>query len=265
MVRDNTIHNWPTHLNGCIGTLLLDPPWMTASAKAKTGWMKEMVKRPYPSMTVNAMMGMRVSDLCAPDAVILMWTTWGNIANAVHIMEAWGFRQATGMPWLKVAPNPWKKQDRRIQPMFGMGTWFRHCTELLLIGRRGKPFGDLKNPRPARDGIIVSPRLEHSRKPDDVHEWVEQAGFPCLWMELFARRVRPGWEHWGNEVTVETGDGAKRDTSRYVAPPPALRLEDTDDDAIRTLRERNKPERTSPDMDAILALDYPQHGEGREQ
>ena len=45
--------------------------------------------------------------------------------------------------------------------------------------------------------------LEHSRKPDQMHEDLERL-FDGPYLELFARRTRPGWDVWGDEV----GDAA---------------------------------------------------------
>jgi N6-adenosine-specific RNA methylase IME4 len=47
--------------------------------------------------------------------------------------------------------------------------------------------------------LIIAPRREHSRKPDEAAERIEQfcAG---LYLELFARQRRPNWSSWGDEV-----------------------------------------------------------------
>ena len=45
---------------------------------------------------------------------------------------------------------------------------------------------------------LISMRLEHSRKPDDLYHYAES--LPGPYLELFARRARPGWDVWGNEV-----------------------------------------------------------------
>jgi N6-adenosine-specific RNA methylase IME4 len=46
---------------------------------------------------------------------------------------------------------------------------------------------------------VISPRREHSRKPDDCRESIQRlvAGPYC---ELFAREEHPGWDVWGNQV-----------------------------------------------------------------
>lgn len=186
------------------GTILIDFPWPTG--KGNKGWMNRMSKRPYPTMSIRQIRGMapELDAIAAKDAVVLMWTTWGNLAVTIDVMRAARFGFATGMPWLKVVQHRGAPYAKGIipAPIYGPGVWFQHCTELLLIGRRGSPFGKLGNPRPARKGIIIHPRLEHSKKPSEVHEWVEskQANFPRPWIELFAREKRAGWTVWGNEV-----------------------------------------------------------------
>jgi len=47
--------------------------------------------------------------------------------------------------------------------------------------------------------LILAPRREHSRKPDEFYRRVEQY---CEgpFADLFAREQRPGWDVWGDEV-----------------------------------------------------------------
>ena len=45
----------------------------------------------------------------------------------------------------------------------------------------------------------MAPRQEHSRKPDEVYDRIEQL-LEGPYVELFARRERKGWDSWGNEL-----------------------------------------------------------------
>jgi N6-adenosine-specific RNA methylase IME4 len=49
--------------------------------------------------------------------------------------------------------------------------------------------------------LIVSPRREHSRKPDEAYERIE-ALCDGPYLELFARSSRPGWDRWGAEAEL---------------------------------------------------------------
>ena len=76
-----------------------------------------------------------------------------------------------------------------------MGYWTRANPEQCLLATRGRP------KRIARDvrRLVVAPRREHSRKPDEVYEHIERlAEGPYL--ELFARSTRKDWHGWGAEA-----------------------------------------------------------------
>jgi N6-adenosine-specific RNA methylase IME4 len=172
------------------------------------------MKPRYGTMKIGEIMALPVSEVTAPDAMLVMWATWMHLPLAFKVMDAWGFDYATGMPWLKVTKGSMVPERTQgsigsrmyspppIEPIFGPGVWFQHCTELILIGRRGHPFGDQGNPRPARKGIIIAPRGAHSEKPGELQDWID-AKFPGPKLEMFARKRRAGWICWGNELEGE--------------------------------------------------------------
>jgi MT-A70 len=47
--------------------------------------------------------------------------------------------------------------------------------------------------------LIVAPRREHSRKPEDVRERIGRL-VPGPYLELFARETNPGWDCWGDQT-----------------------------------------------------------------
>jgi N6-adenosine-specific RNA methylase IME4 len=64
-----------------------------------------------------------------------------------------------------------------------------------LLGTRGHPKRLHKDVRQ----LIVSPRREHSRKPDEAYQRMRRlVDGPAI--ELFARTAREGWISWGNET-----------------------------------------------------------------
>ena len=46
--------------------------------------------------------------------------------------------------------------------------------------------------------LLLAPRREHSRKPDEFFALVEKV-FPGSKLEMFSREARPGWAAWGAE------------------------------------------------------------------
>jgi N6-adenosine-specific RNA methylase IME4 len=46
---------------------------------------------------------------------------------------------------------------------------------------------------------FYAPVQEHSHKPEEQYAVIERCS-PGPFLELFARRARPGWHVWGDEV-----------------------------------------------------------------
>lgn len=169
--------------------LIADPPW-----SYRNGGNRGAAERQYPTMGVDRICALGVSEIVADDCVLFLWATWPQLVEAMRVIEAWGFTYLTGLPWVKISGLPsidlWG--DLNVKPQYGVGYWVRGCTEPLLIARRG-------NVSPPDGGFVglLSENFRHSRKPDNVYHIAEQ--LPGPYLELFCRRPRPGWLHWGNE------------------------------------------------------------------
>jgi len=94
--------------------------------------------------------------------------------------------------WPKNAAPPW---DRRSFT-HGSGYEVLGNPELLMIAKIGKPKG-IGPPRPR--ALVISPRREHSRKPDEIRQEIIDR-FEGPFCELFARSTWPAFESWGNET-----------------------------------------------------------------
>lgn len=184
---------------GPFSCVVADPPWLYRTFSTKG--QNRGAQRHYPLMTLDAIKAMPVARSCAPDAHLFLWATGPMIREAFEVMEAWGFRYSSlGFVWVKTLKS-YETRQVRFLPMvgselhFGTGHTTRQNAELVLLGRRGKP----KRLSRAIQQVILAPRREHSRKPDEAFARIEQycAG-PRL--ELFARAPREGWTVWGNEV-----------------------------------------------------------------
>ena len=177
-------------LNVKYKVILADPPW-SYSNTGKNG----SAARIYPTMSDADILALPVSDLADDNAVLLLWATWPKLTQAcLPTIEAWGFEYKTAFPWVKITDishDLWG--ELKIKVPYGVGFWARGTSEPLLIATRG-------NPKPPSNSFIglLSPNLHHSRKPDEVYDYAES--LPGPYLELFARRKRPGWHVWGNEV-----------------------------------------------------------------
>jgi N6-adenosine-specific RNA methylase IME4 len=110
------------------------------------------------------------------------------LPEALQVIATWGFEYKTHAVWVK----DW----------IGVGFWLRNQHEILLVAARG----DMPIPPPARrsSSVIVAPRREHSRKPDEAYELIERMYPEVPKIELFARNARTGWAAWGNEIGTAT-------------------------------------------------------------
>jgi N6-adenosine-specific RNA methylase IME4 len=87
-----------------------------------------------------------------------------------------------------------------------MGYLTRKCTQVLYATRgRG-----LKRVNPGVSQAILTPRREHSRKPDEVFEALERLFGPVRRIELFARQCRQDWDARGDEISGASGNDDRK-------------------------------------------------------
>jgi N6-adenosine-specific RNA methylase IME4 len=181
--------------SGYFAAIYADPPWHFETWGE--GGNRNVTSK-YPTMSVEEMCALPIASLAAPDCALFMWIVWPKLFEAIEVMKAWGFTYKTcAFCWLKA--DPYRLWADEYTPFAGLGYWTRANSEVCLLGTRGKP---QRLNADVRQGII-SPRREHSRKPDDIYGRIERlVGGPYL--ELFARQGREGWAAWGNEVNKFT-------------------------------------------------------------
>lgn len=174
---------------GRFGTIMMDPPWDTITWSGKMRVPHRKGADPYPTMTLEQLAELPIGDLAAPDCVLHMWVIDSHVDQAIELAGRWGFTFKTvGFIWVKVS-----KGTRR--PAMGMGRWTRKEAEICLLFTRGFPGRISRGVRQ----VIIAPRREHSRKPDEQYDRIERlSGGPYL--EVFARHQRPGWTAWGNQT-----------------------------------------------------------------
>lgn len=185
-------------------TIVADPPWPLewrggpAYRRNGRGELHENTQAsvrelPYATMTVDAIAALPVATLAEPDAHLYLWIpdSFAIRGVAAMVATAWGFTPGRFLVWHKT--------------VFGLGAFPRPQHELVLVAKRGSlPFGvrdegsvhRWRNPTNARGGRM------HSAKPDGFLDLVERVS-PGPYLELFARRVRLGWDAWGDEIASD--------------------------------------------------------------
>jgi N6-adenosine-specific RNA methylase IME4 len=181
---------------GRYGAIAADPPYRFNVRSRSTG-LGRSADRHYATLNLDDINALPVARLAGPNCWLMPWTTWPHLQQALESMEAWDFAYSSGgFVWVKVRRG-YRPDLLGIQPSaveMGLGYTTRKASEPCLLGRRGNP-RRLRND--VRD-VILAPVREHSRKPDEFYERVEQFA-PAARLDLFARQRRPGWDAWGNE------------------------------------------------------------------
>jgi N6-adenosine-specific RNA methylase IME4 len=187
------------------GVILADPPWTFATYSRKG--KGRSAEAHYDCMSLADIKALPVADWAAPDCALFLWATDPSLPQALEVIEAWGFAYKTvAFTWAKTT------KDGAGFPI-GCGYWTRANPEQCLLATRGRP----QRLSRAVPQLILAPRREHSRKPDEAYERIE-ALVPGPYLELFARAPRAGWYSWGYEVA--TGPADRRWASNGY--PPAI-------------------------------------------
>jgi N6-adenosine-specific RNA methylase IME4 len=189
-------------------TILADPPWRFANRTGKMAPEHKRLSR-YNTMTHQEILDLPVAQLALPRSHLYLWVPNALVLEGLEVMKHWGFTYKTNLVWYKVRKDG--GPDGR-----GVGFYFRNVTEMILFGTRGS----MRTLAPGRTqvNILSSRKREHSRKPDEFYDIVEECS-PGPYLELFARHSRPGWYQWGNEIggSQEIEDRLK---DYSYSPPP---------------------------------------------
>jgi N6-adenosine-specific RNA methylase IME4 len=180
-------------------TVLADPPWPYAGQGpvGNGGRGNQDIERiiqvglkdHYPTMTIDELKSLPIAQRVDDKAHLYLWTTNSFMVQAHEIAVAWGFKPKTILTWGKTHKSDATRASMKT------GYYFRSATEHIVFATRG----NLRLAGPCRPTLFLHPRAPHSVKPDSFYELIEEQS-PGPFLELFARRLRPGWDQWGNEI-----------------------------------------------------------------
>lgn len=185
------------------GTIYADPPWEYNSPKAVVGnggrgnangiasqIIQANVDQHYKTMSIDQLKSLDIKGVANNNSHLYLWTTNGFMVEAHELALAWGFKPKTILTWVKVHKND------QTKPSMKCGYWYRSATEHIIFAVRGKQRLTGTQCMPT---AYMLPRLPHSVKPESFYELIEQNS-PGPYLELFARKLRNGWDSWGNEI-----------------------------------------------------------------
>lgn len=184
------------------GIIYADPPWhYRVYSKKGAGRSAESH---YPTMTIEEIQALPVSELADKDCALFMWITFPLLKESLSVLSAWGFK-------FKTIAFVWIKQNRKSDSLFwGIGYWTRANAEFCVLATKGKPKRMAKNVHQ----VIVSHIEEHSKKPDEARRRIVRLMGDLPRIELFARQKSAGWDVWGNEVESDIILGGTDDDSK---------------------------------------------------
>lgn len=231
---------------GHYAAAVIDPPWkyLTWSKKG----MGRSPDRHYDTMTLEEIMAIPLKTVLKPRAIVFVWVIDTHVEMALELLKAWGLKYKTvGFYWAKTnkdgsmfmgtghwtRANPEHVMEAVLDDEPDDGTcrycgdtgWFYGDKDLGPCGCEAsyrldeqeveRCFLSTTNRPPSRQDaavrrLIVSPRREHSRKPDETLERVERL-VEGPYLEMFSRADRDGWDSWGDQAGMFGGDLPFRD------------------------------------------------------
>lgn len=190
--------------------LVADPPWMFGD---KLPGATRGAEKNYTCLTIEQIKAFPIPGPLAGGALLLLWRVSSMVEEAYSVCRAWGFTPKTEMVWVKrtgavekVDSDPTSllttKQRERVfivPPLhFGMGRTLRAAHETCIVAHHGKFIPDSLSVRSAFEAPVGA----HSEKPEAFYLAAEQLVQRGRRVELFARRRRPGWDCYGDELAM---------------------------------------------------------------
>lgn len=171
--------------------LLLDAPWKYNSRANHKTRFRGGAYGHYPLMSMDEIKKLPIDQLGEDNSALFMWCTFPYLDDQIKLFEHWGYRYRTvAFTWIKT-------NIKNEKPFFGVGYYTKSNAEVCLLGIRGK----MKPISNSVSSVIISPRREHSRKPDEARERIVELFGDVKRIELFARPpLIDGWDTLGNAI-----------------------------------------------------------------
>ena len=172
-----------------------DPPWEYKQSGSKTN-SRGMAKQHYNTLSTDDICNIPVRNICQEQAICFMWATFPNIAEAIKVMEAWGFKY-------KTAGFVWIKENKKSDSLFwGMGAYTRANAEVCLLGTSKKTKAREIVKKHNVHQVIITKIRRHSEKPNVVRGKIVELLGDVPRIELFARQKVDGWDCWGDDMNI---------------------------------------------------------------
>jgi site-specific DNA-methyltransferase (adenine-specific) len=167
-----------------------DPPWKYNSRTNHKTKFRGGAEGHYNLMSMQEIKDLPINELSDTNCSLFMWCTFPYLEDQIKLFKHWGFKYKTiAFNWVKTNKN-------NNKPFFGIGYYTKSNTEICLLGIKGK----IKPIDNTISSVLITPRREHSRKPDEARENIVKLFGDLPRVELFARQQNNGWDVFGNDV-----------------------------------------------------------------
>jgi len=172
--------------------VLADPPWSYTGQQDKWGAASKF----YDTLSEQEIGELPIHDILSPRALVFLWATCPKLNIAISILDEWNLHyRGVAFVWVKTTLQGKPIGAQGVRPSV-----VKPLTEMVLVGSNV----DKGRPLMLSDESIVqtifAPKQEHSQKPNEVQDRIEKMYPAYDKLELFARRKRPGWDAWGDQI-----------------------------------------------------------------
>jgi N6-adenosine-specific RNA methylase IME4 len=144
---------------------------------------------------------LQVQNIADENCALFLWVTGPRFDVGIETLKSWGFR------YVNVAFDWVKTNYKNCFPFKGVGHYTKSNPEWCILGMKGslavksnKVYNLIEEYEEFSPDQIISPRQEHSRKPDIVRERIVELFGDIPRIELFARQRVKGFDCWGNQA-----------------------------------------------------------------
>jgi len=184
--------------------ILIDPPW---EYDDRINDHSRGAINHYPTLTLEQIAAFPINDYVHEETFLYLWATKDFRVEAERLIKGFGFTFKTEFIWIKIKRNSKDEEPDDITEKdlgIGMGHYNRLVHEYLLFAIKGESTNRPKLATTERS-VFFSPipegarKKKHSSKPDIAYQIIERNVDPP-YLEIFARKSRPNWISWGNEL-----------------------------------------------------------------
>ena len=179
--------------------IVADPPWKQSKGGKKSVRENSSGKPlDYPVCSLSEIKAhlAQASKLTADNSVLFLWTIEKYLFDAEEIATSLGYKLHARLIWNKVTGIPAAFTVR-----------FGH--EYLLYMYKGKLLPVAKEERGKIHTVFTEQVTRHSKKPEISFEIIDRLYPSARKLEMYARQEREGYDCWGNEVPILTGNSGE--------------------------------------------------------